>query len=340
MDDGGGRIGLPRDASLPIGSRDRDWTARYREWVLLDGDRLALAVGSSLALCLVFVTIELLSVFDTHTLQRTQPLFYLFSALIGGNITLITVVVSISQLLLGRELQPPGELREQIEDVIEYRREVEDATEGAIAPVDPSGFLRLLFENTRQQSQAVGGLLIGARSPEIRADEGLVLEGDLQHTYERIDAVVSSLTEHTDDVLRLLGHADTDVFSVLSTTLTTNYANQINEIRQIRASHGDSLPEAVMEGLDSLIDRLQEIDVARQYFKSIYLQQELAELSRMLLYAGIPAEITSVYALFAFTVPPGTTLLTRSPPVAIPVAVTIGFSRCSFCSRSFSGSLP
>ena len=39
----------------------------------------------------------------------------MFSGLIDGNLTLITVVVSINQLLLGREFKSPGTLESQIE---------------------------------------------------------------------------------------------------------------------------------------------------------------------------------------------------------------------------------
>jgi hypothetical protein len=75
------------------------------------------------------------------------------SSLISGNLTLITVVVSINQLLLSREMSSPGELESQIQNVIEYRKDVEDHA-GDIAPVKPLGFLELLFSNTRQEGIA------------------------------------------------------------------------------------------------------------------------------------------------------------------------------------------
>lgn len=51
-----------------------------------------------------FLLIELL---DLVPLSDVQPTFYIFSGLIGENLALITVVVSLNQ---SRELQTPGEL--------------------------------------------------------------------------------------------------------------------------------------------------------------------------------------------------------------------------------------
>ena len=316
------RIESVTNAPSVLSQATRTRVEHWREWVLLDGDRLRIALGLSALLCCTFFAIEIA---ESPRLQRAQPLFYLFGSLIGGNITLVTVVVSISQLLLGRQINTPGDLRSRIDATIDYRRDVEAAADGVVAPVDPFGFLWLLFENTRQQAQSIGGLLIGTHAREYEAGSGLVLEEGVQQAHDRIDESVSAITDHTDEVLELLNGSNTDVFSVLSVTLTTNYANQINEIRQVRSAYREDLSETELERLDSLIDRLQEIDIARQYFKGIYLQQELSKLSRLLLMVAIPAEVVSVYGLLAFTVPMGATVLTAYPLVLIPIAITIGF---------------
>lgn len=60
-------------------------------------------------------------------LLDAQALFYAYSGLIAGSLTLITVVVSINQLLISQELQTPDELHPQIESVVRYRDTVEEA---------------------------------------------------------------------------------------------------------------------------------------------------------------------------------------------------------------------
>lgn len=282
--------------------------ATYREkcvdWILLSGDREVVALGI-VGNFGAFFAVLVLS--DLVPLTNVQALFYAYSGLVTGNLTLVTVVVSINQLLLSRELQTPGELESQIGNVVEYRGEVEGAA-GEIAPVKPLGFLRLLVEMTRERAQRLGGL---ARS-EVTAGS------------EVIDEVVTTLTDQLDRVDALLQESDTGTFSVLSVMLETNYAPQINRLREVRAEHEADLPDAVHESIDDLVDRVQEIDVARQYFKAVYLQQELSSLSRSLLYAGLPAVAIAIAGLLVLTVSPGEPSATTGLRLLVVVTLTVG----------------
>ncbi|WP_224335902.1 hypothetical protein [Haloprofundus halobius] len=257
---------------------------RIREWVLLRGDRLTLAALLLVGLLAVFYLLVVLRVIR---FRRLQPVYYVFSGLISGNLTLITVVVSINQLLLSRELQTPGELESQIQNVDEFKHRVEDAA-GRIAPVRPAPFLDLLMENTRQEAQRLGGLAIGPGCDD---------------AWDEIDDLVTSVTRHIDSVTALLTSSETSTFRALSATLTTNYAEEIYRARKIQVTH--DLTEETDEALDRLVDRFKEVDIARQYFKSVYLQEELSSLSRVLLYAGLPAETISVVVLLSLTTSPG-----------------------------------
>ncbi|MFC7141059.1 hypothetical protein ACFQMA_14640 [Halosimplex aquaticum] len=295
--------------------------AAAQEWVLLDGRRVVVAGLVVAALFLAFTALSLsgLSPFDD-----AQPLFYVFGSLVSGNLTIITVVVSINQLLLSRELHTPHQLRSQIDGVIDYRKEVEDSA-GQVAPVEPLGFLRLVYENTRREAQRLGGLSI------TEADDD---------TTEEVDAVVEDVTDHADRVDSLLRDGNPSTFHVLSTTLTTNHARDINRLRRIKWRHGDDLPDHVADGIDDLIDQLQNIDVARQYFKSIYLQNELATLSRYLFYTGLPSIATVVGALFLFTAGSGngSVVPASALPLLAAATVTVGLAPlavlCSFILRT------
>lgn len=291
------------------------------DWVLLYGNRQLVAAGLTAGFAASFAAFVLLGLVP---LVETQALFYAYSGLIAGNLTLITVVVSINQLLLSRELQSPDELRSQIEGVVDYREEVEAAT-GEIAPVKPLGFLRLLLEATREEAQRLGGF----------ARDGVVASG-----HDEIDDVVTGLTDRIDRIDGLLVESRTDTFSVLSLLLETNYAEQIRRLRRLQAAHGADFAEEVHESIDDLVDRLREIDVARQYFKSIYLQQELSTLSRVLLYAGLPAVGVALVSLLALTVPADRPGLTVDLRLFVPVTFTIGLvplaTLCSYVLRAAS----
>ena len=60
----------------------------------------------------------------------------LFASLIGGNVTLITVVISINQLIISRQFSSPGELESDIRRVIAYRLAVADLIDTTISPID------------------------------------------------------------------------------------------------------------------------------------------------------------------------------------------------------------
>lgn len=83
------------DTSRPLadGRTTRSTVDRAREWILLDGDRFVVAAGVLLAVFGVLVAARRLGWIP---LARSQPVLYVFSALISGNLTLITVVVSIN----------------------------------------------------------------------------------------------------------------------------------------------------------------------------------------------------------------------------------------------------
>lgn len=277
----------------------------WMEWVLLDGPRTLVAGITALVL---FAFIVLISSSGFAPLRDVQPFFYIFVGLITGNLTIITVAVSISQLLLSKELKTPNELRSQMEGVIDYREEVEAAT-GRVPPVEPLEFLRFLFESTRQEAQQLGGLTISELDEEL---------------YEEIDQVVSEVTNRADRMDALLQEADGSTFTVLSVTLTTNYAREIHRLRQLQSQYSDQLPSQTEELITDLVHRLQEIDIARQYFKGIYLREELAVLSRHLFYIGLASVATVIGGLFVFTAVQGVSVSPASLTVIMPLIITIG----------------
>ena len=275
-----------------------------RDWLLLGGGRLVVSLGFAGLFLALFGGLMLANVFPFTNLQ---PVYYAYGAVISGNLTLITVAVSVNQLLLSRELSTPGELQDQIDEVIDYRREVEDAS-GRIAPVEPLGFLRLLVEATRRDAQVLGGTVKG----------GTATEGE-----ERIDDVVTEVTDQMDRIDALLTEHSSSTIAVLSTMLATNYARQINSLRRVKHEYGKELRAPVGEEIDDLIERLQHLDVARQYFKTIYIKQELSSFSRLLLFAGLPAEAIAITALLLLTVPSSDPLAVDYVRLLVPVTLTV-----------------
>jgi hypothetical protein len=299
----------PDDVATTPPKLSEDLTAplsRPREWLFLVENRLVVASGIIAALFALFLGVEAAT---EITAERHTPLFYAFSALIGGNFTLVTIVVSISQLVISQQLGSPGELRERIEEANEYREAVEERTEPNVAPVTPTDFLQLLLEQTNTNVDRVDDQLDAISDPEAR---------------EALEELLSGIAIHVEQVYTLLAQSEVGLFEALSVTLQTNYSQDIYRIRRVQTDYGDHFPEEVEDTLHDLMVRLKQIDVARQYLKTLYMQDELARISRLLLYTGLPAVVVAALMLHQFA--GGTSALIPPPLLSklVPIALTIG----------------
>jgi hypothetical protein len=245
-------MGSPSDASAAIPPKlSDDLTAPLthpREWLFLVKSRLVIA-GDILAVLLVlFFTVEATT---SVAADRFTPLFYIFGALIGGNFTLVTIVVSISQLVISQQLGSPGELRERIEEPNEYREAVRGADEPNVAPVTPTDFLQFLLEQTNTNVDQVSDHLDSISDPEA------------------LEELLSQIQTHVERVYTLLAASEVGLFDALSVTPQTNYSQDIYRIQRVQTDYRDQFPEEVEDTLHDLMVRLKQIDVARQYLKKM-----------------------------------------------------------------------
>ncbi|MFB6164617.1 MAG: hypothetical protein ABEJ31_05610 [Haloarculaceae archaeon] len=279
-------------------------------WFFLTGNRLVLA-GAILVIVLVLLTATDV-VAGPISREQTTPLFYLFSALTGGNFTLITIILSINQLVISQQLGTPVELRDEIQATAEYRGSIEESTELDVAPVTPTEFLHVLMRSSLHSLA-----LLRRGTDDVEGDP----REELLDTVEEIESTIASVESQ-------LEQDDLDLFGALSMTLSTNYSRDIYDIRQLRAKHGVDYDEEIRDELDGLVVRLQQIDVARQYLKTLYMQNELSRLSRELLYVGVPAVLASVFVLRAFSAS-ASAFTPLNLAVFVPVAITVSIAPLS-----------
>ncbi|MFC7046097.1 hypothetical protein ACFQH6_12340 [Halobacteriaceae archaeon GCM10025711] len=277
-----------------------------REWFFLIENRLLIASGLLVVAFVVFVAVE---VATSLTEEGLQPLFAVFGALIGGNFTLVTIVISISQLVISQQLGAPGDLREQIAETNQYREAVEEEIDREVAPVTPTDFLELLLERTEDTLDALDDELDDISETDGRDD---------------LDELVSHLRTHIERVHALLSRSEVGLFEALSVTLQTNYANEIYQARSLTTEYADLYPDEVRTALDEVVVRLQQIDVARQYLKTLYMQDELARMSRLLLYTGVPAVLVSMVMMHQFAAATHAVLAPTTLSALVPVALTVG----------------
>ncbi|MDS0282325.1 hypothetical protein [Haloarcula onubensis] len=295
--------------------------------LLVLSDRLVLAGVLLAAAFVFFIALEVVGGF--RSVDRA-PLLYLFSALTGGNFTLITIIVSINQLVVSRQLSTPGELRTQIAETNEYRESViETLPANDVAPVTPTEFLHLLLRATRESLARLEHESDVLEDGEVSTDGGdteMDVDADAVDASELVAGLVDDLTDHIDYVDELLRQSDSGIFSALSATLTTNYSQHIFRARELQNQHADELTGTQDEALDQLVVLLQQIDVARQYLKTLYMQDELSQLSQRLLIVGIPAVFVSIVMLKLFAASQGMLFSTGTLTVLTDLAVTVALA--------------
>lgn len=259
---------------------ERNGTVEFvLDWVLLTGERLAVAGALLAAIAAAFFALELLGVaFGSGGSYAT-----LFNALLGGNLTLLTVVLSVNQLVLSRQLASPGEVRHRMESVSEYRDDIRRLTDEGVVPVEPAAYLRLLIETTLDRTRDVEASL-----PRGRCDE---------EAYDEVTDLVDEFEEYSTHILTLLDESEVGVFPALSAVLDADYGRFIHDAREIRIRRADALPDEASETLTEVVESLRQLDIARQYFKSLFMQQELSTFSRHLLAVGVPAVVVAVVVL-------------------------------------------
>lgn len=281
---------------------------QLKGWILLSGNRYIIASGVLVLMGGVVLIPDLTRI----VIRNTSPLYYVASALITGNLTLITVVVAINQVVLSQELESPGSLRDEIESTAGYRQM---ALEQTTRPTEPSNFLQQLLQQTRQHAHSLEELL-----PESTDGES--------------DLLVTDLPNHCEQIVDQLEQTPDDLSKVIILLLGSEYADYIHDCHRLRAIYEENDHEQLHTTLDNLTADVENLDVAQQYFTTMFMKKELATLSRSLLYVGIVAVPTPIALLIELTAytgsfSPGTklfvlTLLTGLIGL-VPLALLIAF---------------
>ena len=272
-------------------------------WIFITGSRLRVAAALSLLLIVMaalLVEFDIVYVGPGSNLSTT-----LASGILSGLLTLLTVVLSINQLILSRLFGSAGNLSDQLEGTLDYRRTVEEIADVDVSPNEPSAFIGLLAETLERRVQ---DFRQEVESAAVRLDS----EDDANE-------YASAVTDYADH----LGMADDvdDAFQVVVITLGTDYADHLDTTRKIRSKYGENLPDEADEALDDILELLKAVATMRQFFKTLVLQQELATLSRHLIYTGVPAVLVTYFLSQTYTA--ATDIPTAIDPAYMPLVVTL-----------------
>jgi hypothetical protein len=263
---------------------DPERRARLRRWFLLDGDRWLIAGAGAAVVFLVTLLLGL-----TDVVGVTQPGFVtsMLGGVISGLFSFVPIVVTVNQLTVSQVVGSPDELRSEIHSVDRFRSEIEAMhPEETVSSTEPASFL--------------------ATAIEVVADHADCLEAELERpgvdpaAAEAVEAYLAVIREQSRHVEQRLDDAHLRLIELLVPMMGDSYSRNLNDARQLRHEFGDGLTQRAGVLLEELEQVFVELDVLRQYFKSLYVQQELSYLSRMVGYVGVGSFLISVFTVMLF----------------------------------------
>ncbi|WP_247730208.1 hypothetical protein [Halovivax limisalsi] len=287
---------------------------RWRRWLLLEADRMVVVGGFVAG---IFVLAMALGLSDVIGVRESRFVTTMFSTMIAGLFSFIPIVVAVNQLIISRLFGTPDRLTERIDGVQEFRRRVESQTDGdGVSPTDPAPFLARLAGSLGTRAGALVTACSSGERVDEDADEGdanAVLGGGSPRRSdastdgrESICGFGARTREHAESLSARLTGEVSSVFDVVLPTLDHDYAGAANEARRLADRFDANLDDRSAALLADLRELFVAADATRQYFTTIYLQRELARLSRLITYSGTAAILLSslVIMIYASGYPP------------------------------------
>lgn len=268
---------------------------KLTKWLLVDGSRPVVSAGLAGLAFLVTFWLTSLGLITFRPASTVGTMFG--SGVISGVFSLITITLTVNQLVLSRVFGTINGLTDRIDGTLDFRHTVEDIAGRTESPNDPAEFLSLIGETL--------------------ADRAGVLEDELDDPDE--SEYLSDLRSYADRLTDIEGTGDT--MRIVSMLLGPAYAQLLTATdSRVRS---EAFSEAATEELDAVRDLLKAVAVARQFFKTIAIQQDLAELSRRLVYLGIPVLLVSFYITTTYTTLPSSTIAEPLLPLVVSAGVAI-----------------
>jgi hypothetical protein len=274
-----------------------------KRWFVLTGSRTALA--GVLAAILTLVAAALVFGGVVYVGPDSTLSTALASGMIGALATIVTVTLSINQLILSRVFGTPGDLSDRLEANLEFRESIEDVAGVDASPNDPGSFLALVARSLEERAAELDRVTERATGPD-------------DDTREDVLEFTSSLGDYAEQLDP--GDETDSTFEVLELTFGTEYADHIDDARRLERGSAGALSADATDHLDAILELLKGVAIVRQFFKTLAVQQDLASLSRQLIYTGT---VAIVLAFFYAQVYVGGRVASAVPVDALPLMATL-----------------
>ncbi|RKD88090.1 hypothetical protein [Halopiger aswanensis] len=281
---------------------------QFYEWFLIQGNRLAVTALVSVAIFALIVGLHELGIVN---FLNPNSVTRVASGMIAGTFSLVTLVVSVNQLILSQEFSSAGKARDRFESVVDFREDV--AAEAAIpaAPAEPARVLELIVDSIRHEAAQLADTVADHDDRDVR---------------ETVIRYTNSVQERADRVDETLEQSSFGTFSAVSAAINYDEAWQLYVATHLRNEYDDSLSPTAKDQLDELIGSLKLFSVAREQFKTTYLQRELTRFSQLTIYCGVPSILSAILVGLLYADVTGPSISTALLPYVVSALIVVVLS--------------
>ncbi|MBV0925883.1 hypothetical protein KTS45_16905 [Halomicroarcula limicola] len=254
--------------------RDDSILSRVRDWVFFNGDRALLAGLIGLA---TFLSLSVVHVVGLISFDYSAGMTRLSTGIVAGEFSLLTIALSINQLIISQETGPAGQIQQRLDGMMDFRQRFERATEVDTTPSEPVEMLSVLADSTLDEIARLNTAKSEITEPELR---------------DLIEEYCDTTDQNIENLKRDL--SGSGPFNALSGAITDNYGWHAHLARMILAEYGDSLSDEASDSLESITELMKVFSIARAHFKTLYTRRELGKASRLILAVGIPGLLSGV----------------------------------------------
>jgi hypothetical protein len=258
-----------RDEHLPVSK------------LLVDANRYVVAAFFVLALLVSLLVLGWAGPTSTQKILSTGSVGSLFGSIIIVVVTVVALVLTITQLVISQEVDPLGAQHQKLANEIVFRDDVETLIDSRVSPAEPARFARALVETGGDHARRLA-------------------ESDA----EAVARFGERVADHSETISDELNDAEFGTFEVLEAILDYNYSWKTHTARRLIVNHEDDLSAEEQSTLDELIHALRAIATTREYVKTLYFQWEAASLATAVVYVSIPTLAVAAYMTLAFEATP------------------------------------
>lgn len=279
-----------------------DYVAR---WVLIEGNRLLITAGVVIGFFIFTWTLISYGVLSVGPRSPIQSIFG--SGVVAGLFSLISVTLLINQLISSRVFGTLNTLQDKLEGGSNLRDTVSDVADHPSPPIHTAEFISFTGETLQEQVEELHG------DHKYRDDT----------VEETINSYIDDMNEYTDVVQQV--SAEMPAEKVISTLAGPDFAHHLNQTDELRSMQYETLSKDERDTLDTITDLLGAIAVLRQYYKTIALHQELAQLSRQFIFIGFPAVVVALLVPLLYKTSPPEVLISYplAPILSVSFAIII-----------------